>query len=154
MQQKLEATRWSAPVTTQRKGCRASRKFWRMGRPFLLKRKNEFNAVISDLDGRDARRYIVLGGCEEGAAGRVRDPSPHKLLWLMCVHSLYKKPATTAAKIEPIHRSSIHPSGNRRGIGDQAACPKLPGTPAQNPTIIPILRAVFGPGPAVARAHA
>src|ERR1700693_3800972 len=69
-------------------------------------------------------------------------------------YSLYTKPATTAAKIEPIHRSSIHPSGNMVGTADHVAGPKLPGTPAQNPTIIPILRAVFGPGPAVARAHA
>src|ERR1700675_4370852 len=117
-----------------------------MGPPFSL---NLQNRVV------ETGACPVLGSCKEDAAGRVRDPSPHNLLlWPMCVHSLYTKPATTAAKIEPIHRSSIHPSGNMVGIGDQAACPKLPGTPAQNPTIIPILRAVFGPGPAVARAHA
>src|ERR1700674_2699836 len=122
-----------------------------MARLFLLKRKNEFKwsagrprPAISDPDGRGARRSTVLGSCEEDAASRVSTRT----------YSLYKKPAPKAAKIEPIHRSSIHPSGSRRGIGDQAACPKLPGTPAQNPTIIPILRAVFGPGPALARAHA
>jgi len=64
-------------------------------------------------------------------------------------YSLYKKPATTAARIAPTHISSIHPSGNMRGAADQVACAKLPGMPAQNPTIIPILRAVFGPAPAV-----
>src|SRR5271169_3322960 len=69
-------------------------------------------------------------------------------------YSLYKNPATRLAKIAPTHKSSIQPSGSTRGTGDHAACAKLPGKPAQNPTSIPILIAVFGPGPAVARLQA
>ena len=88
-------------------------------------------------------------------SGRARRPCLHRVISFRarptpCIRSLRLR----AAKIAPIHRSSIHPRGNIRGIGDQVACAKLPGTPAQNPTIIPILRAVFGPGPAVARPHA
>src|ERR1700686_5378805 len=69
-------------------------------------------------------------------------------------HSLYRNPATSEAMIAPPHISSIHPRGNMRGTGDQVAWAKLPGTAAQNPTIIPILAAVFGPAPAVARLNA
>src|SRR6266403_536305 len=96
--------------------------------------------------GRGRPALHRRGSCEQDAASRVSTGAFH--------YSLYTKPATTAVRIEPIQRSSIHPRGSMRGIGDQVACAKLPGTPAQNPTIMPILRAVFGPGPAVARVHA
>ena len=104
-----------------------------MERPSLSKRRSDFLL---------ARRLMHKDGC-----GPV--PVQESLSY-----SLYRNPATTAAKIAPPQRSSIHPSGSMRGTGDHAACAKLPGTPAQNPTIMPIFRAVLGPGPAVARLHA
>src|ERR1035438_6218611 len=82
-------------------------------------------------------------------------PTERARTWGTCqALSLYRKPATTAARMAPPHRSSIHPNGKTRGTGDHAAWARLLGNPARNPATMPIFRAVLKPGPAVARLQA
>src|SRR5947208_2548586 len=73
-----------------------------------------------ELDGYLVRRIL---GVLRGIAGR----------------SLYRKPATSEARIGPTHIPSTHPRGKTGGIGDQVACAKLPGKPMANPTTNPKL---------------